>query len=1078
MRCVIKIFSESLFLIVLHPIIKHIFKRFIMNLNLKNEKLLGKLAMVIFLGVLSGGIQMFAGSSDLGGGITLQQQDTKQIEGIVLDENRQPVAGASVAIADDLSVGTITDVDGEFSISVPGNSDVIVSFIGYKDAVVPTQGVTYLEVQLIPDAQVLNEVVVTALGITRESKSLGYAMQEVDADGLQENKAVSVANMLQGKIAGVQISQSGSGMGGSTRIIMRGMNSLSGANQPLWVVDGVPINDGTTQQAGQWGGKDYAGSASQINPEDIESISVLKGANAAALYGSRAQSGAIIITTKKGKYGQPLQIEYNGNVEFTSLYKNIYGYQNVYGQGADGIWNGNSNTSWGPKMEGQMVTHWQVLKYNNPDYSEVALTPQPDYLHDFFNTGVSYNNSVTASAGGEHLSGRISFTDSRNDGVTPNHSIDRQFYDINTEFKSKWLTIGAKVNYMRERTENAPEQGVYSLMNQLNRMPRGIRLVDLKNAGLTDDGIVKNWSGLSSEFHNPYGVIMPENGNLRERNRIIGQLRANIRFTDWLNLTGRVGIDWFNDKHKVFTYNPLRDSVSSQYYYGQSDNQEINADLILNFNKTFNDFTVTANLGTSVYNTLSDSVSGEAGTFQVPGFHWMSNGSMRQASEGYYEKEIQSVFGNVSVSYKDMLYLDITGRNDWSSTLPSSNWSYFYPSVSLSAIVSEMVEMPEIIDFLKIRGSWAMVGNDTGAYQLDYVYGSYPRTEVNGTLLEMYLPDTYPLRNLKPEQTTSWEVGLDYRMFNDRLGIDFTYYNSHTTNQILSIGTSVTSGYVSKNINAGNIKSQGYEVMLYGTPVLTGDWQWDVNINWGLNRTTCLSLDESIKRHTLGSMDIASVVIEEGGRYGDIVANNAYKRNDAGQILIDDNGMPIKETDKVIGNMTPDWTGSFGTTLRWKGISLYALFDVRCGGDFISLTDALSTAAGTSARTLSGRDGTMVVDGIVESTGLPNTKQISSQAYWTGVGGLNGVAEEFMYDGSYIKLRELSLGWSLPSKWLHRTPLKSVRISAVARDLCFIFKNAPVNPEGAIGRADSSQAFELGSLPPTRTMGFSLNVKF
>lgn len=1048
-----------------------------MDFNLPKKMISWKMAVAISLGMSFGGGLAFA-ASPVTESISVQQQVTRQINGIVLDENRIPVPGASVAIQENLSVGTVTDVDGKFTLSVPANSSVIVSFIGYKDAVVDVGSGDFFEIQLIPDTQMLKEVVVTALGITRESKSLGYAMQEIETESLQENKAVSVANMLQGKIAGVQISQSGSGMGGSTRIILRGLNSLSGANQPLWVVDGVPINDGSTAQASQWGGKDYAGAASSINPEDIESVSVLKGANAAALYGSRAQSGAIVITTKKGKYGQPLQIEYNGNVEFTSLYNNIYEYQNIYGQGSNGVWNGDATTSWGPKMEGQKVTHWQALKYGDTDYSDVALVPQPDYLHDFFETGVSYNNSLTATAGGEHITGRLSFTDSRNDGITPNHSINRQYYDLNTEFKNKWLTLGAKINYMRERVENAPEQGVYSLMNQFNRMPRGIRLDDLKNAGLTEDGFVKNWSGLSRDFQNPYGIVMSENGNTRERNRILGQIRANIRFTDWLNLTGRVGIDWYNDKHKTYSYYPLHDAVSSQYWYGQSNNQEFNADLILNFNKTIKDFTITANLGTSIYNTLYDAVSGDAGMFKIPDYYWMSNGSLRQASEGYSRKEIQSVFGNVSLSYKDMLYLDITGRNDWSSTLPSSNWSYFYPSVSLSAIISEMVRMPACIDLFKVRGSYAMVGNDTGPYQLDYVYNAYPYPYVNGTLLEMYLPTTYPLRDLKPEQTSSWEVGLDYRMFNDRLGIDFTYYNSHTINQILAINTSVTSGYGSKRINAGKIKSFGYELMLTGTPVLTSDWQWDVNINWGLNRTTCLELDETVKRHTLGGMDIASIVIEEGGRYGDIVAKYAYKRNAEGQILIDDNGLPIEETDKIIGNMTPDWTGSFGTTLRWKGISLYALFDVRCGGDFISLTDALSTAAGTSARTLPGRNGDLVVNGIVESTNQPNTKQIPSQSFWSNVGGINGVAEEFMYDGSYIKLRELSLGWSLPQKWLHKTPLKSVRISAVARDLCFIFKNAPVNPESAISMYDYAQAFELGSLPPTRTMGFSLNVKF
>lgn len=1047
-----------------------------MNFNLK-EKFFTKIAVAVSVGILSAaGCPAGAAGMQTAGSASAVQEPVR-FEGVVIDENRIPLAGASVAVADDLSVGTITDVDGKFSISVPHGTVLVVSFTGYKDASVEAGDQGFMEIQLIPDAQVLKEVVVTALGISRETKSLGYAMQEIEADGLQDNKAVSVANMLQGKIAGVQISQSGAGMGGATRIVLRGLNSLSGSNQPLWVVDGVPINDGTSSQPNQWGGQDYAGAASSINPEDIESISVLKGANAAALYGSRAQSGAIIITTKKGKYGQPLSIEYNGNVDFSTIYDNIYEFQNIYGQGSNGIWNGSAlGGSWGARMSGQKVRHWQDIRYGDTSYGKVALEPQPEYIKDFYRTGVSYNNTVTASAGGEYITGRLSFTDSRNNGNTPNHSIKRQYYDLNTEFKNKWLTVGAKVNYMHETVDNAPTQGEYSLMNQFIKMPRGIVLADLENAGFDSNDVIKNWSGLSRDFQNPYGIVMPENGNRRVRDRIIGQIKATVTFTEWLNLTGRVGIDLYHDKNQDFKYYSLYGDEPTQYTYGRSMHREYNADLILNFNKKIKDFSIQANLGTSVYNSLSEGLSGDAGTFQIPDYYWMSNGDLRQASESYSQKEIQSVFGNVSLGYRDMVYLDITGRNDWSSTLPRKNWSYFYPSVSLSAIVSEMFEFPKAIDFLKLRASWAKVGNDTSPYQLDFTYRTVG-SDVNATLLEMSIQDMYPLSDLKPEETQSFEVGLDYRMFNNRLGLDFTYYNSNTTNQILSITTSPTSGYTSRLVNAGKIKSYGFEAMLTGTPVLKNDWEWDVNINWGLNRTKCVELYDSIKRYTLGSVRIASVVVEEGGRFGDIVANNAFKRNENGQLLIDNNGVPVKETDKVIGNITPDWTGSVGTTLRWKGISLYALFDIRCGGDFISLTDSYACAYGNSARTLEGRDG-MVIDGIVESTGMPNEKSVTAESYWTSVGGASGVAEAFMYDGSYVKLRELSLGWSLPQKWLRNTPLKSVKISAVGRDLWFLFKNAPVNPESAYSRSDFAQAFEIGSLPPTRTMGFSLNVKF
>lgn len=999
------------------------------------------------------------------------------VKGKVQDGSGEPIIGANVIVKGDASVGTFTDLDGAFVLETPGKDVTLaVSCIGFATTEVELAGRTTVEITMQPDLE-LEEVVVTALGIKREKKALGYAMQEVNTERMQDTKNLSVANMLQGKVAGVHISQSGGGMGGQTRIVMRGLNSLSGNNQPLWIVDGIPINDGVQDSANQWGGTDVAGAASQINPEDIASISVLKGANAAALYGSRAQSGAIVVTTKKGQKGQPLQIEYNGNVEFSTIYS-PYEYQNVYGQGSNGIFSTSAQTSWGPKMEGQMVDHWRKVIYGDENYGKVALTPQPDYIKTFYETGTMLTNSITATAGGEKVTGRISFTDSRNDGITPNHSIDRQYYDLNTEFSDKWLTVGAKINFMREKRENTPGQGEYGLMKHLIYIPRGIRMEDLSTNFINDEFRAINWSGASDMYSNPYAMVMPENSNSNLRNRLLGQINASIRFTSYLTLTGRVGLDWYQNTYKNGSlYLPHGSNTTNQYSSSRSSNQEFNADLILNFDKRFGDFSVTANLGTSVYNTKYEGLTGSAGSMEIGGWLTMGNGDNRQASESSSEKEIQSVFGNVSLGYKSMLFLDVTGRNDWSSTLPAQNRSYFYPSVSLSAIISEMVKMPEVIDFLKIRGSWAMVGNDTDPYKLDYVYKNTTSMVNGGTVLEMKLPDTYPLRDLKPESTTSFEVGLDYRMFKNRLAIDFTYYNSVTTNQILSINTPATSGFTGKTINAGKMQSYGIELMVSGTPIRTKDWQWDLGFNWGMNRTNCLELDSSVSRHTLGSTRICSVVVDEGGRFGDIVATNTFKRDENGNILVNEDGLPLKESDKVVGNMMPDWTGSVSTQLRWRDISFNALFDMRFGGQFISMTDNYATQAGNSVRSLEGRDG-MVVDGIVEATGQKNTKSVTAEEYWAHVGGSSGIADEFLYDSSFVKLRELSLGWNLPSKWLNKTPLKSVRVSAVGRDLFYLFKNAPVNPESAISREDYTQAFEFGSTPPTRTFGFSLNIKF
>ena len=999
------------------------------------------------------------------------------VKGKVQDGSGEPIIGANVIVKGDASVGTFTDLDGAFVLETPGKDVTLaVSCIGFATTEVELAGRTTVEITMQPDLE-LEEVVVTALGIKREKKALGYAMQEVNTERMQETKSLSVANMLQGKVAGVQISQSGGGMGGQTRIVMRGLNSLSGNNQPLWIVDGIPINDGVQDSANQWGGTDVAGAASQINPEDIASISVLKGANAAALYGSRAQSGAIVVTTKKGQKGQPLQIEYNGNVEFSTIYS-PYEYQNVYGQGSNGVFSTTAKTSWGPKMEGQMVDHWRKAIYGDENYDKVALTAQPDYIKSFYETGTMLTNSITATAGGEKVTGRLSFTDSRNDGITPNHSIDRQYYDLNTEFSDKWLTVGAKINFMREKRENAPGQGEYGLMKHLIYIPRGIRMEDLSTNFINENFESINWSGASDMYSNPYAMVMPENSNNNLRNRLLGQINASIKFTSYLTLTGRVGLDWYQNTYKNSSlYKPDGSNTENQYSSSRSSNQEFNADLILNFDKRFGDFSVTANLGTSVYNTKYEGLTGSAGAMEIGGWLTMGNGDNRKASEHSSAKEIQSVFGTVSLGYTSMLFLDVTGRNDWSSTLPKQNRSYFYPSVSLSAIISEMVKMPEVIDFLKIRGSWAMVGNDTNPYMLDYVYSNTTSMVNGGTVLEMKLPDAYPLRDLKPESTTSFEVGLDYRMFKNRLAIDFTYYNSVTTDQILSINTPATSGFTGKTINAGKMQSYGVELMISGTPIRTKDWQWDLGFNWGMNRTNCLELDSAISRHTLGETRICSVVVDEGGRFGDIVATNAFKRDEKGNILVDEDGLPMKETDKVIGNMMPDWTGSVSTQLRWRDISFNALFDMRFGGQFVSMTDNYATQAGNSVRSLEGRDG-MVVDGIVEATGQKNTKSITAEEYWATVGGSTGIAEAFMYDSSFVKLRELSLGWNLPSKWLSKTPLKSVRVSAVGRDLFYLFKNAPVNPESAISREDYTQAFEFGSTPPTRTFGFSLNIKF
>ena len=995
----------------------------------------------------------------------------KSVSGKVTGEDGQPLPGVTVVVKG-TKQGTVTDADGYYSLpDIPENTRLQFSFVGMKAQEVEVGSQTTLNIVLIADAIGVDEVVVTALGIKREKKALGYAMQEIKTKGFTEIRSESVANMLQGKVAGVQINQSGTGMGGSTRIIMRGLNSLSGNNQPLWVIDGLPISDNSAGTANQWGNIDYSGSASEINPEDIESISVLKGANAAALYGSRAQNGAILVVTKKGKRNQGISFEYNGNVNVTTPYQ-AYKFQNEYGQGSNGEFSLDAKGSWGPRMTGQEIPNWRNEIYGDASYLPYAMRPQGNQMLDFYQTGFTYNNMLAVSGGSETLFGRLSYSDSRNEGITPTHSLTRQYFDGSMNFANKWVNIGGKISYIRQKGENRPDQGEYGIANQFIKMPRNIRIEDLRNPeGL--NGTPVNWSGNSNEYINPFAYFYNGNGNEDMKNRVIGQMNASITFTEWLRLSAKIGIDWNNMNRKImmpFSYN----TGAGQYSNYTNTYQETNSDVILNFNKTFKDFSVLANFGAAFRNEQGQSLSAQAGRLTIPGLVALSNGNKKDPAEGFYEKEVHSVLGNAQFGYKSMLYLDFSARNDWSSTLPKDNWSYFYPSVSLSGVVSEMLDLPEVFSFMKLRGSWAKVGNDTSPYRLHSVYGVFT---VMTPVLGSAAPNSFPLSTLKPESTQSYEVGTDIRMFDSRVGLDFTYYKSNTSDQILSVPVTESSGYRSKLINAGKMSSEGVELMLSFVPVQTEDWEWSLNFNWGTNSSKCIELDPTVKRWGIGGVRIGGVYVSEGGKFGDIVGK-AYVRDEQGNVIINNNGLPVFESDQVVGNMMADWTGAVTSDLRWKNLSFKMLIDMRQGGDIVSVTDAYASALGNSERTLAYRDGGMIIKGVNIDTGAANNVTITAQQFYETVGGPEGVAEEFVYDGSFIKMREMSLGYKLPHTLISKTPFTSVKLSLVGRDLFFFKKNTPNNPEGAFSRSDYAQAFEISAMPPTRSFGFNLNVNF
>jgi TonB-linked SusC/RagA family outer membrane protein len=790
------------------------------------------------------------------------------------------------------------------------------------------------------------------------------------------------------------------------------------------------------------------------------------------LYGSRAQNGVIVVTTKSAGQEQPLSITYNGNFSWSQLYSG-YDFQWLYGQGNRGSFDISAKEGWGPLMSGQNILNWREWFYNE-DAGEYAMAAQKNRMKDFFRVGFNTSNSIAIEGGGKYLATRLSFTDSRSQGITSNNDLRRQYFDINSNLKYGRFTVNAKATYSRQTQENPVATGEYGMMQMFTKMPANIRTEDLVH-NLTIDHIPMNWSGPSNEYMNPYNYTTDERETLHKRDRLFGVISAGFKFTEWLGVTARTGLDHIvNNNH----WWGLRGTDGTNSAYGKSYTtiSESNSDLMLNFNKTFGKLSILANAGGAIMNLKTDGLDAGSGYLVLYGFNRLSNGSLVTANDYTTEKEIQSVLGNIQLAYNSYVYLDITARNDWSSTLPARNRSYFYSSASLSGIISDMIKLPKQISFLKVRASLAQVGNDTDPYRLIQVYSLPPK--VNGVNTWGDVGLTKPFDDLKPERTTSLEFGFDLRMFQNRIGLDFTYYHSNTVNQILSMAIPQSSGYEWKYINAGKMKSSGFELMLNTTPIESGPWQWEVNFNWGTNKSQCVELTPGIQKLTLGNLRIGEVVVMEGGRYGDI-RSKVFIRDDAGRILVDDDGLPLRSNEfETIGNMSPDWTGSVISRLQYKNFTLNVLIDVRKGGDILSVTDALASEAGTGARTVDGRDG-MVVEGMTLS-GQPNTKSITAQQYWQSVGGAYGVGETFLYDGSFIKLREISLGYNIPAQYLKKIKfIRQAKISLVARDLFYFMKHTPgTNPEGASIRADWAQAFELNALPPTRTFGFNINLTF
>ena len=1014
------------------------------------------------------------------------QQDSRKVTGTIKDERGEPVTGATIEIKG-TKTKTITDIDGRFSVNVPAHATtLVVSYLGYTPQEIALQGRSNVNVELQPESSELNEVVVTALGIKREKKALGYAVSELKGSELTVARENNVMNSLSGKVAGLQVSASGNGGLGSSRIIIRGNNSLAGNNEPLVVIDGVPMDNFNGGQSNdQWNGSDDGNGLSDINPDDIESISVLKGAAAAALYGTRAGNGVLMITTKKGSTTKKgLGVTWNSNLKIENpLLKPEM--QNEYGQGTNGTFDANNNMSWGPKMDGQSVTDW--TGQTRP------FTAGKNDISDFLRTGFSWTNSVEVTQTTDKNSLRVSLAYVDNKGVMPTHNQDKYIFDVRDVVNlTKNLQLDAKVNYVKQKTYNTPylTGNPMSLMANYLIMPRNVSFSDLEGI-YNEQGDVKQWTNTEANYVlNPY--FIKENSNKNTRDRFIGFVSLQYKPTQWLTLKVRHGEDmyWSDNSSRMLAKTPFNNNYTGHgnYQVGTRRFRERNTDFLvsMNQNEIFGSkLSGGLSLGGNRMYTKMHSMTENSGALAIPDFFAMSNGANQTMTDYVTEKAVNSLYALLSLSYDNWAYLDVTGRNDWSSTLPKNNRSFFYPSVGFGWIVTDMlrnngISVPDWLSFLKLRASYAEVGNDTDPYRLMATYSVY---NVTANVKGSDVNNTIPLSNLKPENIKSSELGFDLRLFDNRLKFDFTWYQKRATNQILALPISTTTGKSFCLINAGDIRNSGVEFQVSGTPIQNKNFQWDVILNYTKNKNKIHKLNSELTTYELATTDFAKVVAREGGTYGDIIGYR-YQRNEKGERVIDADGLPVLEanmdTEHPLGNYMPNWTGSLNNSFRYKDFTFGFQLDYRNGGDIYMGSLSRGNEYGTTKQSLLGRDawyngtGGIVAQGVTED-GQVNTKAVNPQEYFARI---SKCGEEYVYDGTNLRLREVSFGYNVPTSILKKTPFTKVNVSLWGRNLWLIHSNIPgYDPECAYSTGNG-EGIELYSFPSLRSFGFNLNVSF
>lgn len=1027
---------------------------------------------------------------------------TRQVRGVVTDSIGNPLSNVSVQVRN-TNVGTRTNETGAFTLAVPANSNtLVVSSVGYENLEVTIGDRENISISLNPARQTaMQEVVVTAMGITRTQKSLGYSTTRVSGDELTKARETNVVNALAGKVAGVRVSSQSGTPGGSSKIILRGQSSFGGdasGGQPIFVIDGLPIDNqsqqlATTPSAVPQGtaGVDFGNRAGDINPDDIESINVLKGAAATALYGARAKNGAIIITTKRGKRGAAV-VRFNSSVRFDNVLK-LPDYQNEYAQGNYGVYTVNSTSGWGPK-----ISDVQDRTFTNFKGEQETLRAYPNNVREFYKTGGNYINSLAFEGGGEAGDFRLGYTNNYQTGVVDKQSFLRNSVNLNAgRAISTKFDVRTTINYVSSVGKNRPIQSSNnsnSLTQTIHFLPRTVDVNALRNNfedPITGEQItlVPNRTG-----NNPYWII---NYNTSENTveRIYGNIVLSYKPLNWLTISNNFGSDVYSEFRKLVTRPGTVGQLQGNFFQANIYNRIMNNDFIVTADKRVtNDIGLRVIAGVNNYEAFYRRDQADAQQLTVDKLYTFSNAASITTTNISNKRRIIGAFGEIGLSYKNFLFLNATGRNDWSSTLPVENQSYFYPSVSSSFVFTE-VWRPNFLSYGKIRASWANVGGDTEPYQLAFNYTAQSQIFAQygqgsqfpfGGVLGFSVPITIPNSTLKPQNQQSYEAGIDLRFFRERARVDFTYYNTKTSNQIIAITVAQSTGFASKRLNAGSLKNEGIELTVGGRPLSTRNVSWDIDVNFSKNKNIVEDLPAEITQYSLAS---AYNGIQIRARNGEQIGlwGTGYERDPEGNIVINqNNGLRRIVTDQRFGNIYPDWTMGINNSFTYKGITLGFLVDIRKGGVMYSGTVGALRLTGLAAETALSRDKIVIDPGVIFDAAankyIPNTVPVQSmQDYWTQFGSNSAASEGAVFDASYAKLREVVLNYALPASLFRSNRfIKGLSFGVEGRNLWLIHSKIPhIDPEvNLFGSTSVGEGVEFYNFPSTRSFGFNLRATF